>query len=271
MINRSLIRKSLWSGVSHRPNIPVNSTTLINTENQNDFLYKIQFQKVKPECHQAYKDLYNEYLPKIIANQGQNARKEYVGSWMTWYGAQDEAIHLWRYKGNYGSHKFSKSDKSKSEDADYIKFREERGKMIDIRRNDLIFEFGFSPQIKAFQNWQEEQKKSGQNFDENLIYEVRSYELKPGTLTRWVAEWNQVFNSKMRGHDGEFVGGFFTDIGKLNTIYYIWAYKSLEDRKIVRDKCWLNPDWANVVVDTQKICRNMSSQIMLPMECSRLQ
>ena len=69
---------------------------------------------------------------------------------MTWYGNQVEAVHLWRYKGNYSAHKFSKSSKAKSLDEDYTKFREDRGKMLVSRRNDLVFEFGFCPQISNF-------------------------------------------------------------------------------------------------------------------------
>merc|ERR1712226_1519885 len=97
--------------------MPVANTRLIDMRDGNNYLYKIQFQKVKPELHQEYKDLYAEYLPKI---SGPEDRKEHVGSFMTWYGAQDEAIHLWRYKGNYNAHKFSNSSKAKSVNPDYI-------------------------------------------------------------------------------------------------------------------------------------------------------
>jgi len=191
---------------------------------------------------------------------------------MTWYGSQDEAVHLWRYKGNYSAHKFSNSSKAKSLDEDYTKFREERGKMLVNRRNDLVFEFGFCPQISNFKAQQDQSIIDGKfDSNSNMVYEFRQYELKPGRLSDWNGQWNKVFQSKIRGHDNDFVGGFFTDIGKLNTIYYIWAYPSLEDRKNMRDKAWMHDDWASVVTETQDCCESMSSQIMLPMMHSPLQ
>lgn len=255
--------RSFFGGNKTSP--PVAHSQLIKKSDQNNYLYKIQFQKVIPSLHQEYKDLYAEYLPKICSPED---RKEHVGSFMTWYGAQDEAIHLWRYKGNYDAHKFSNSSKAKSVNPDYIKFREERGKMLKSRRNDLIFEFGFCPQIRDFTN-----SASGtsinacQSGSMNKVYEFRQYELKPGRLSDWNAQWIQVFRNSIRGAGKEgFVGGFFTDIGKLNTIYYVWAYDSLEDRQVARNEAWKHEEWGNVVSETQSCCRNMSSQIMLPMD-----
>lgn len=264
---------------------PVANTKLIDQKPGNNYLYKIQFQKVKPEFHQEYKDLYKDYLAHLENSNQIDDRKEHVGSWMTWYGAQDEAIHLWRYKGNYSSHKFSDSTKEKVVDKNYIKFREERGKMLVSRRNDLIFEFGFCPQIATFADRQLEYAKNmdtsknskcvNKNYDpeiiknpNNLVYEFRQYELKPGNIYQWAYFWDNALKENMRGSDNEFVGAFFSDIGKLNSIYYVWAYPSLESRKHTRDLAFNHEKWSKHITDTQKICRSMNSQILLPLKFS---
>ncbi|XP_053222636.1 protein NipSnap homolog 2 isoform X2 [Podarcis raffonei] len=62
-------------------------------------LYKIQFHNVKPECLESYNKLCQEVLPKI--HEGKEYPCTLVGTWNTWYGEQDQAVHLWRYEGGY--------------------------------------------------------------------------------------------------------------------------------------------------------------------------
>ncbi|KAM7148484.1 protein NipSnap homolog 2 isoform 2-T2 [Molossus nigricans] len=62
-------------------------------------LYKIQFHNVKPECLDAYNKICQEVLPKI--HEDKYYPCTLVGTWNTWYGEQDQAVHLWRYEGGY--------------------------------------------------------------------------------------------------------------------------------------------------------------------------
>ncbi|XP_030217530.1 protein NipSnap homolog 2 isoform X2 [Gadus morhua] len=62
-------------------------------------LYKIQFHNVKPECLDAYNKLCEDVLPSVHADPHYPC--ELVGTWNTWYGEQDQAVHLWRYRGGY--------------------------------------------------------------------------------------------------------------------------------------------------------------------------
>uniref|UniRef100_A0A673HA29 Nipsnap homolog 2 n=1 Tax=Sinocyclocheilus rhinocerous TaxID=307959 RepID=A0A673HA29_9TELE len=79
------------------PRKDAHSHLLAKKEDNN--LYKIQFHNVKPECLEAYNKLCDEVLPSIHADQ--NYPCELVGTWNTWYGEQDQAVHLWRYRGGY--------------------------------------------------------------------------------------------------------------------------------------------------------------------------
>ncbi|XP_051891646.1 protein NipSnap homolog 2 isoform X2 [Pristis pectinata] len=62
-------------------------------------LYKIQFHSVKPESLEAYNKLCIDVLPKI--HKDEKYPCELVGTWNTWYGEQDQAVHLWKYSGGY--------------------------------------------------------------------------------------------------------------------------------------------------------------------------
>ncbi|MCJ8740529.1 hypothetical protein PDJAM_G00060040 [Pangasius djambal] len=79
------------------PRKDAHSHLLAKKEDHN--LYKIQFHNVKPECLDDYNKLCEQVLPSIHANPDYSC--ELVGTWNTWYGEQDQAVHLWRYRGGY--------------------------------------------------------------------------------------------------------------------------------------------------------------------------
>ena len=125
---------------------------------------------------------------------------------------------------------------------DFMKFKKERSKMLTSRRSDICYEFGFWENSKAAST-------------EGYLYELRSYELKPGSLNNWAQHWNRAFTAKARGNDNEAVGGFFSDIGRLSMVYHLWKYPNLEARDTCRHKAWSENDvWPTIVGETQKMC-----------------
>ncbi|MGH0171552.1 UNVERIFIED_CONTAM: hypothetical protein FKN15_061827 [Acipenser sinensis] len=93
------------------PRKDAHSNLLSKKESSN--LYKIQWlycasltlsftlsvHNVKPECLQEYNSLSAEVQSRLHSDQDYPC--EIVGSWNTWYGEQDQAVHLWRYSGGY--------------------------------------------------------------------------------------------------------------------------------------------------------------------------
>uniref|UniRef100_A0A672YJC8 Nipsnap homolog 1 (C. elegans) n=1 Tax=Sphaeramia orbicularis TaxID=375764 RepID=A0A672YJC8_9TELE len=199
-------------------------------------LYKIQFHNVKPECLDAYNDLQAEVQSQL--HQDQDYPCELIGSWNTWYGEQDQAVHLWRYRGGYPAltECLSKLRKNK----EYIEFRKERSKMLISRRNQLLLEFSF---------WNEPFPRPGPN-----IYEMRTYHLKPGTMLEWGNHWARAI--KYRQENSEAVGGFFSQIGDLYVVHHLWAYESLQSREDTRNSAWLKEGWDTNVYYTVK-CQDM--------------
>ncbi|XP_032120632.1 protein NipSnap homolog 2 isoform X4 [Sapajus apella] len=130
-------------------------------------LYKLQFHNVKPECLEAYNKICQEVLPKI--HEDKHYPCTLVGTWNTWYGEQDQAVHLWRYEGGYPA--LTEVMNKLRENKDFLEFRKARSDMLLSRKNQLLLEFSF---------WNEPVPRSGPN-----IYELRSYQLRPGTMIEW--------------------------------------------------------------------------------------
>uniref|UniRef100_A0A6Q2YZB0 NIPSNAP domain-containing protein n=1 Tax=Esox lucius TaxID=8010 RepID=A0A6Q2YZB0_ESOLU len=214
-------------------------------------LYKMQFHNVKPECLQIYNNLEAEVQRKLHLDQDYPC--EVVGSWNTWYGDQDQAVHLWRYTGGYPA--LTECLTKLNNNQDYLEFRKERSKMLISRRNQLLLEFSF---------WNEPTPRPGPN-----IYEMRSYRLKPGTMIEWGNHWARAI--KYRQENNEAVGGFFSQIGDLYQVHHLWAYKDLQSREETRNSAWLKEGWDSSVFYTVPLIRSMESRIMIPTKGSPLQ
>uniref|UniRef100_A0A8C4LRE2 Nipsnap homolog 1 n=1 Tax=Equus asinus asinus TaxID=83772 RepID=A0A8C4LRE2_EQUAS len=62
-------------------------------------LSSVAVHNVKPEYLDAYNSLTEAVLPKLHLDEDYPC--SLVGNWNTWYGEQDQAVHLWRFSGGY--------------------------------------------------------------------------------------------------------------------------------------------------------------------------
>lgn len=221
------------------------------SKEQNEYLYKVQFHQVKPEALPAYKKLCSEFIPRM--SEIQDLPMQCVGSWSCWYGDQDQVVHLWRYTDGFSS--FRQASNKLAEHSWYKDMWTERSKMLHSRTNQLLYEFSF---------WNEIEAREGPN-----IYELRTYHLKPGTMIEWANNWARGIQKRQK--NSEAVAGFFSEIGDLNVVHHLWAYKDLENRRTTRQAAWEKPGWDDTVYYTVPLIRNMQSRILIPLEYSPLQ
>ncbi|XP_006889833.1 PREDICTED: protein NipSnap homolog 2 [Elephantulus edwardii] len=214
-------------------------------------LYKLQFHNVKPECLEAYNKICQEVLPKI--HEDKHYPCTLVGTWNTWYGEQDQAVHLWRYEGGYPA--LTEVMNKLRENQEFVAFRKARSDMLLSRKNQLLLEFSF---------WNEPVPRSGPN-----IYELRSYQLRPGTMIEWGNYWARAI--RFRQDSNEAVGGFFSQIGQLYMVHHLWAYKDLQSREDIRNAAWHKHGWEELVYYTVPLIQEMESRIMIPLKTSPLQ
>ena len=79
-----------------------------------------------------------------------------------------------------------------------------------------------------------------------------------------------LFRSIQRGHLGQLVGYFHTDIGPLNQIVHIWAFDSLDDRDRRRNALAADPAWQAFMPSIQALIEEMESKILRPATFSPL-
>jgi len=119
---------------------------------------------------------------------------------------------------------------------------------------------------KAFSFWPSPDKRIGQN-----VYDIRSYDLKPGSMYDWSNYWARGIQHRSAVRQDVPYAGLFTQLGQLHTIYHIWCYESLADRKQCRETTWMYPEWNDVVANTVPLVKTMKTKIMEPLPFSPTQ
>jgi len=209
----------------------------------------MQFHAVKPEYMETYLKEFRTVMD-LIASMKTGA--ELVGSWTAEVGDLDEAVHLWKFVGGYPVLNNHKHILRTNEE--FVRFKAKRNAMLRSRRNQILLAYSF---------WQNILPRT-----EPHIYEMRSYELKPGTIIEWGNNWAR--GLKYRQEQDEAVAGFLAHIGELQQTHHIWAYKSLQNRQEVRENAWQRPGWEELVANTVPLIRHMTSRILIPTPFSPL-
>lgn len=75
-----------------------------------------------------------------------------------------------------------------------------------------------------------------------MIYEQRTYDVKPGRLAEYLKLFEDV-GMPVRRHYGQLVGFWFTEFGSLSQVVHIWAYESLDQRAALRAELERNAVW----------------------------
>ena len=75
-----------------------------------------------------------------------------------------------------------------------------------------------------------------------MIYEMRTYDVKPGLLNTYLKLFNDVGMPERKPHNN-LVGFWFTETGTLNQVVHIWRWDSLEQRTALRAELLQNPKW----------------------------
>jgi hypothetical protein len=97
-----------------------------------------------------------------------------------------------------------------------------------------------------------------------MIYEVRTYDMKPGT----VADFEKAFGESLphREKYSPLAAFWHTDIGPLNQVIHVWPYENMEERNRIRAEASKDAHWppnsgGNII--------NQNSEIWTPAEFMR--
>jgi hypothetical protein len=76
-----------------------------------------------------------------------------------------------------------------------------------------------------------------------MIYELRTYTVKQGTLQDVVKASSTVSRDIRKDDYGKLEGYWSTDIGPLNQVMHLWSYSDLNERARLRAELAKNPRW----------------------------
>ncbi|GIX49790.1 MAG: hypothetical protein KatS3mg131_4001 [Candidatus Tectimicrobiota bacterium] len=92
-----------------------------------------------------------------------------------------------------------------------------------------------------------------------MIYEIRTYTLKPGTVAEFEARFAEALPHRQRY--SELAAFWHTEIGPLNQVIHVWPYEDLRHRAEVRERAMQDPHWPPPV---REFIVAMESEIFLP-------
>ena len=92
-----------------------------------------------------------------------------------------------------------------------------------------------------------------------MIYEVRTYTLKPGTVPEAEKRFGEVLQHREKYSP---LGAFWhTELGPLNQIIHVWPYENLQHRFETRTQAMKDPNWPPKIGE---FILNMESEIFTP-------
>ena len=103
-----------------------------------------------------------------------------------------------------------------------------------------------------------------------MIYEMRTYRMKVGAVPAYLKLVADEGIEVQKGHLGQLVGYFSSEIGPLNEIVHVWAYADLADRSERRARLSADPRWQEFLPKIQALIDTMDSKILLPTAFSPL-
>lgn len=217
-----------------------------------DGITQLEVLDIKPEFMDDYIELASKYIPRMVQNA--DIPVSLIGAWTTLFGTKtNQTTHLWEFK-SYDH--VSQTAERLREDKEWKEFTQTQGKYITGSSKEIILPFTFFHSIE-----------SSSNQERSRIFELRTYQLKPGCMIEWGQEWAKGIQYRRE----EAVGGWFSQVGNMHHVYHLWVYKGLQDRNNTRQSAWKFPGWDECVRRTVPLIQTMESSILLPTPYSPLQ
>ena len=188
-----------------------------------------------------------EYL-KLNGEVGRKIRGDKYGKlegfWSTEFGTLNQFVHLWSYP-----------DLNERE-----RLRGELAKNEEWTKD-------YMPQIRPLLLAQENKILSPvlplkPPPDTGNVYELRWYRAQVGRLGEWLDHFKAVMPTREKySHN---VGLWQTEVGQLNEVVHMWAYRDLNERAAARAKALADPDWQAFLGKSLPLLVSMQSIVLIP-------
>jgi len=212
------------------------------------YIHGFETHRVRPDKLQDYKKAAERYYTGI--QEDSRLHVKLTGSWETVVGDQDTFVHILEYENYGGYDKTTNLLKTSEHSLTYQAMLP----YLTSRSTQLNQEFAFLP--------------SAPPHAQGGLFELRTYQLKPGTLLEWENTWRSGIEARRKFVAP--IGAWFSQIGSLHQVHHIWQYPNLEVRKETREKAWQIDGWAETVSKTAQLTNSMDSFILAPLSFSPL-
>jgi NIPSNAP len=89
-----------------------------------------------------------------------------------------------------------------------------------------------------------------QKGDNTVLVDHRTYTVKPGTMAKQMALYQEFGLAPQKRHLGEPLAYLITESGEVNTFVHMWVYKDAADRAGRRAAMAADPEWQAYVQKT---------------------
>ncbi|PCH34216.1 NIPSNAP-domain-containing protein [Wolfiporia cocos MD-104 SS10] len=212
------------------------------------YVHGFEVHRVKPSAVGEYKKAAEEYYAAI--KDDPELHVKLTGSWESIVGEQDTFYHILEYENYSGYDKTTK----KIRESSYQKVYEQMLPHLVSRSSQLCQEFAILPTAPPH--------------SEGGVFELRTYQLSPGTLLQWEQTWRKGIEARRKFVEP--VGAWFSQVGRLHQVHHMWQYPDLQTRKETREKAWKLDGWSETVSKTAEYSMLMDAIILEPLPYSPL-
>ncbi|KAJ7040340.1 hypothetical protein C8F04DRAFT_1083283 [Mycena alexandri] len=210
------------------------------------YIHGFDIHRVKPDKTEEYKQAAERYY--LGVKNDPELRTKLTGNWEVVVGEQDTFIHILEFEG------YEKTSQLLNAPT-HLRAYQEMAPFLNSRSSQLSQEFAFLPTAPPH--------------DQGGIFELRSYQLKPGTLLEWENTWRRGIEARRKFVAP--VGAWFSQVGRLHQVHHLWQYPSLEVRKELREQAWQIDGWAETVSKTSQLTKFQDAFILRSLPFSPLQ
>jgi len=104
-----------------------------------------------------------------------------------------------------------------------------------------------------------------------MIVEERDYHVTTGKLAELVTLYETEGIELQKGHLGNLIAVFTTDIGALSTYTSLWAYDTFAEREERRARLQADEQWKTFLAKIQPLIHTQHNRILVPTSFSPLQ
>ncbi|EMD32643.1 hypothetical protein CERSUDRAFT_58176 [Gelatoporia subvermispora B] len=215
------------------------------------YIHGFEIHRVQPDAVEKYKKAAEQYYTAIKDDPDLNVKLS--GSWEAVVGEQDTFFHILEYENYSGYDKSTKKIRN-SDVSGHMKAYKEMIPYLRSRSSQLCQEFAFMPTAPPH--------------TEGGVFELRTYQLNPGTLLQWEQAWRRGIEARRKLLAP--VGAWFSQVGRLHQVHHMWQYPDLQTRKEMREQAWKLDGWSETVSKTAEYSMLMDSIILVPLPYSPL-